>query len=782
MGNELSQILDEFSVDQQIRGTLEQKGHFKLRQLVESVDDIKDWTGILASMNPPITDGQRAAAVRRTYGTATLRGEERARRSKDKPGEEMDAPIDPVTRRTLIKARNERHRFLLQLARQPSDSLHGHFNWKTERGKYAVINLAKVSCHFEVVPGIAFSLGAHCHLPDTGGSKSLSVAQWLLNVRILYNGYSVVGIMGCLNKAKEGVLRCSWPLVSRFVGALVDLATTDGPGATVRPNVGALHLAERQFRARIVEFLTQAPAGQPISFDGAIQTALIETQSFFRFAAPAAAPTPAATGGGRGGGQPPKRRRTSPDGGGESRPRPRLARYNAIGDLICPDCNAVGSAPRMYKHKHTSQKAARAAGLAVYAGRQPRACSVGHLVPDLPRAAFIECVLTQVSHPLARPCSSAARLPQRVQLAAWLGKAVAQHRWELDSALWRKQAESAASYASWRAGPAADQESLRRRWSAPLFRRLLEEAEYEDMGVPRNLLEGMPVAGLASDSGARLLKTAAPAMRGPAGDPELDERACEKTCARFKLNLMEGPFDTLEARPGTGKVFVRRKPRWRDNDARNIDDCSRNNINATFGSKETYRPAGIDHHASVARLWEALCPGAVLKDLVADLWKHVWQVLVGLNLVVVLGCTRAKRARFGRIRGSPFGAAARAQTCARLPVAVRALLQHHLLIPAQHYQDDHHCVEPGYSAAQARFLSKLFHEMVGPELAEPGGPMFTPPTPQFKQLGICSDLAASPREVCVLPARVEAICVELRAVRGAGRPSSGLAAELHGKW
>eukprot|EP00959_Pyramimonas_sp_CCMP1952_P258909 5412892-Pyramimonas_sp.AAC.1 len=125
----------------------------------------------------------------------------------------MDAPIDPVARRTIIEAHAEFYRFPIQLTRQPSDSLLGRLHRERERGTYTVINLAKITSvasqsahtkHFEVVPGIAFSLGSHGHLLDIGGnSKALSAAQWLLNLRILYNGYSIVGIRWCLNQKSE---------------------------------------------------------------------------------------------------------------------------------------------------------------------------------------------------------------------------------------------------------------------------------------------------------------------------------------------------------------------------------------------------------------------------------------------------------------------------------------------------------------------------------------------------------------------------------------------------
>ena len=84
-------------MDPAISDMLVQRGCLKLWQFVEFVDDIKDWTGILASMEPAITDRTPVAALRRAYKAAVQRDEERSRWGKDKRGEDMDAPIDPVT-------------------------------------------------------------------------------------------------------------------------------------------------------------------------------------------------------------------------------------------------------------------------------------------------------------------------------------------------------------------------------------------------------------------------------------------------------------------------------------------------------------------------------------------------------------------------------------------------------------------------------------------------------------------------------------------------------------
>ena len=99
----------------------------------------------------------------------------------------------------------------------------------------------------------------------------------------------------------------------------------------------------------------------------------------------------------------------------------------------------------------------------------------------------------------------------------------------------------------------------------------------------------------------------------------------------FALDLVDGPYNSLEECPGQHKVLVRRKPRWQSGDVRNIDDCSENGINETFESNETYKPASVDHHVSAIKQWEASLTGVKLHGFVADLWKHFRQIGIGLK-------------------------------------------------------------------------------------------------------------------------------------------------------
>ena len=178
---ELAKILDEFSVPEAFRTKLVDSACLKVWQFAEYVDEVKDWTGILSSLEPPIVDRMHIASVRRAYKAACARDAELLSRGLDYPGEDMDAPIESNRRRTLIEEHARHYRFQLQLSRQPSDTLLGMLDREKARGTFTVINLAKVASvaaqsahtkHIEVAPGISFNLGTHEPPEASGDSKA----------------------------------------------------------------------------------------------------------------------------------------------------------------------------------------------------------------------------------------------------------------------------------------------------------------------------------------------------------------------------------------------------------------------------------------------------------------------------------------------------------------------------------------------------------------------------------------------------------------------------------
>ena len=235
---ELAKILDEFSVPEAFRTKLLDSACLKVWQFAEYVDDVKDWTGILSSLEPPIVDRMHIASVRRAYKAACARDAELLSRGRDYPGEDMDAPIESNRRRTLIEEHARHYRFQLQLSRQPSDTLFGRLEIEKDRGTFTVINLAKVAS-----VAAQSALGIHEPPETSEDSKAMGLAQWLLNLRNLYNCYSIIGVRKVATSANCEAMWCSWQVASHFVGTLTDLATANIPGTKMRPTTGVLQLA-----------------------------------------------------------------------------------------------------------------------------------------------------------------------------------------------------------------------------------------------------------------------------------------------------------------------------------------------------------------------------------------------------------------------------------------------------------------------------------------------------------------------------------------------------------
>ena len=194
---ELAKILDEFAVPEAFRTKLLDSACLKVWQFAEYVDDVKDWTSILSSLEPPIVDRMHIASVRRAWG------------------EDMDAPIESNRRRTLIEEHAGHYRFQLQVSRQPPDTLLGSLDREKDRGTFTAINLANAASvaaqsahtkHIEVAPGISFNLGTH-EPPEASGtvaSEPSHPLQLLLNHRCPESGYfsklrsDVVLVANCL--------------------------------------------------------------------------------------------------------------------------------------------------------------------------------------------------------------------------------------------------------------------------------------------------------------------------------------------------------------------------------------------------------------------------------------------------------------------------------------------------------------------------------------------------------------------------------------------------------
>ena len=85
------------------------------------------------------------------------------------------------------------------------------------------------------------------------------------------------------------------------------------------------------------------------------------------------------------------------------------------------------------------------------------------------------------------------------------------------------------------------------------------------------------------------------------------------------------------------------------------------------------------------------------------------------------------------------------------------------------------------SVAQAWTLIKQFYGLLGPKLATLGGEKFPFPSQVYRLLGTKVNLTVSPREIQVLPSRVDSICCELKQILASKKLSKGHASEVFGK-
>ena len=102
-----------------------------------------------------------------------------------------------------------------------------------------------------------------------------------------------------------------------------------------------------------------------------------------------------------------------------------------------------------------------------------------------------------------------------------------------------------------------------------------------------------------------------------------------------------------------------------------------------------------------------------------------------------------------------------------------ALLQHHLLVPVQHYQDDHHC------GTFLQCCTSLYaHQAL---LWSPWSKVGHSWWRHFRYPAKFTVLTVSPRENLVLPLRVDSICCELKQILSSKKLSKGHASEIFGK-
>lgn len=186
--------------------------------------------------------------------------------------------IAPDTRKSLIQRFNTYYRVQLASDEQPNDSLLGRLLRERETRAYTVIDLAKVSS-FE---SQSVTLDPHDNLPDQEPLEGLNVARFVSALRILYNGYAVVGLeQGCLDeKTGRMVPWCTWHCVKNFVDMLANIVASRCISSyDAELPLRFCQRAELEFRTRLMELLrATSSSGTPITFDEAFHRVSTENQ------------------------------------------------------------------------------------------------------------------------------------------------------------------------------------------------------------------------------------------------------------------------------------------------------------------------------------------------------------------------------------------------------------------------------------------------------------------------------------------------------------------------
>ena len=175
----------------------------------------------------------------------------------------------------------------------------------------------------------------------------MGLAQWLLNLRILYNCYSIIGLRKVATSANCELMWCSWQVVSYFVDTLTDLATANIPGTKMRPTTGVLQLEELNLRTRVVELLRLGAEGGCLTFDDAVNKAaffivLLSPQAQVSTVAKPSVQHQTLKRAADSRTSDRQARRKTDSQSAEPRPRPQYSKYTPDGTLICPDYNTRG--------------------------------------------------------------------------------------------------------------------------------------------------------------------------------------------------------------------------------------------------------------------------------------------------------------------------------------------------------------------------------------------------------------------------------------------------------
>lgn len=351
-----------------------------------------------------------------------------------------------------------------------------------------------------------------------------------------------------------------------------------------------------------------------------------------------------------------------------------------------------------------------------------------------------------------------------------------------------------------------------------LFKEMLSEIEYDDMGVVELLTMGVKITGELKRIGIwKPDPSKAPKLSQRSlwmGAKKAQEEVCKKdpgdrwdkddaelweeTTEEAKSGFLRGPFSRKELEEKIGKFWVpaRRFAVRQGEKLRPIDDFSEHGVNAAFGSQERVQMKSIDQIISWSRAWLesaneereveiwdtagrdwrtklhdewSLEEWRELRGRVADL-KSAYKQLAShpahsATAVVAVKAPDGERKLF-RSLSLMFGQAAAVYAFLRFSRAIAALATELLDLIVVEFFDDFSQIEPERTASSAQEAMEKLVKLLGWRLSETEEKR-KPFQKEFVALGVLFDFSRAQEKVVQLknkPGRVDNIAEQVEAV------------------
>ncbi len=280
-----------------------------------------------------------------------------------------------------------------------------------------------------------------------------------------------------------------------------------------------------------------------------------------------------------------------------------------------------------------------------------------------------------------------------------------------------------------------------------LFREILENSNYSDMGVVNILSEGAPLSGLVEESGifpkvfrpaslsvetlkekARDIRASVLSKVKTSGDLDCDAFVWSETCKEKEKGWLTGPIPLNELQETS--VVSRRFGIWQKSKYRCIDDYSASLVNSTCQVSESPLLHTIDVSAALLEKWMKASnnqygkiPSVLARSF--DLKSAYRQIFVKEDErelgYIAIYCPEDKEAKIFRTVALPFGSIQSVYAFLRLSSAIWHIGVCHLDIAWTSFFDDFLVYSDSPLASHTEKTVEMLFDLLGWKIAKEGG-------------------------------------------------------------